>query len=95
MARNSPLPMATVPSSCSPRCQKVPFGFIRKGEKLLCPALENHAVLGENDIVVAAAKQLYAQLLFQIGDLAGKGRLCHMQLLRGPGEVFFPAMARK
>ena len=58
--------------------QKVPFGFIRKGEKLLCPALENHAVLGENDIVVAAAKQLYAQLLFQIADLAGKGRLCHM-----------------
>lgn len=75
--------------------QEVPLGFIRKGEKLLRPALENHAILGENDVVIAAAKQLHTQLLLQIGDLAGEGGLRHVQLLGGPGEVFFPGDGQK
>ena len=49
--------------------QKIPFGFVRQRKNLLRPALEDHAVLCQQDVVIAAYKQLDAELLFQLCDL--------------------------
>ena len=69
---------------------EVPFRLVRQGDQFLRPALEQHAGLRQDDVVVAPDKELDPELLLQLHDLAGQGGLCHMEHLRGPGDVFLP-----
>lgn len=88
--RNSPLPMAISPASSSALCRKSLFVLSARGDQFLRPALEQHAGLRQDDVVVAPDKELDPELLLQLHDLAGQGGLCHMKHLRGPGDVFLP-----
>ena len=70
--------------------QEVPFRPVGQSQDLLSPPLEHHAVLGEDDVVVAPLEQLHPQLLLQLRDLPGQGWLGHVQLLGRLCEVFLP-----
>ena len=49
----------------------------------------------EDNPVLAAAEQLDTQLLFQLHQLTGQGRLGHMEQRRRPGDIFFPGHGQK
>ena len=59
-----------------------PLRFVCQLHDLLCPAAQQHSVLRQHHPVLAAAEQLDAQFLRQLHQLAGEGRLCHMEQRR-------------
>lgn len=54
------------------------------------PALQDHSVLSQNDIVIASHKKRNAKLFLKLGDLPGQCRLRHMKLPGRLCKIFFP-----
>ena len=72
-----------------------PFGLFGKSDDLLCPLPQEHPVVGEDDAVAAAVKQLDAQLVLQLHELAGERGLRHVEQGCGPGDVFLAGHCQK
>ena len=71
-----------------PLLAEVQPGLFGEGEELLRPALEQKPVLGERDAAVAAGEQADAQLLLELCNLPGEGRLGEVE--RGRGLCYAP-----
>ena len=63
---------------------------LHQAHHLLRPAPQDHALLRELDPPAPALKELDAQLLLQILDLAGQRALRHVQGFRRSGDVSLP-----
>ena len=62
-------------------------GLVLQVQQLDGPAQEQAALVGEGQAPFAPDKELDAQFLLQAPDLVAQGRLAHVQLFRGPGDV--------
>ena len=58
-------------------------------QELLGPAVEYGSGIGQGQVSLAANKKLCPKLLFQSFHLVGKGRLTHIKLFRGTGDIQF------
>ena len=64
------------------RLGKFPFRFIGQFHNLLCAPPQKHSCVGQDDPVLAAAKELSTQFLLQLHQLSGKSGLGHMEQRR-------------
>ena len=69
--------------------------LIDKADDLLRTLLEDPAFVGQLDLPAAADEQLFAELRFQIFQLARQGRLAQVQSVRSTCEAFFSCYCQK
>ena len=67
--------------------QELALGLLRQVDYLLRAAAQQHTVVREDDAVLAAAKQLHAQLLLKLDELPRQRRLRDVQQLRRARDV--------
>ena len=66
------------------------FRLFHQGQDFFGPLAQVHPFFREGGAAVAADEQLLAQFLFQVGHLAGQGRLGDEQQIGSFGHVLFP-----
>ena len=69
--------------------------LVRQLHDLLGAAAQQHPVLRQHHPVLTAAKQFDAQLLLQLHQLAGEGRLRHMEQRRRFCDILLPCHSEK
>ena len=74
---------------------KLALGFVGKLDDFLRAAAQQHAVVGQNHAVLAAAEELDAKLIFQLHELARKRGLCHVQQRCCLCDIFLPCHSEK
>ena len=70
-------------------------GLLHQTDDLLGPFAEQHPLPGQGDPPFPPYKKLFSQLVLQLLDLLGQGRLRHMQGFSGTGDSLFPRHSQK
>lgn len=93
-----PGPDVDVPGHHPVRKRQLAFGFFHQVQNLFRAFAQDHPLLGQGDPAGARRPpdhQPLSQLLLQILQLDGKGRLRKVQRLRRRGDALFPCHREK